>query len=180
MKRRTLQIILLTIGVATVGCASTRTVDKPLDQEKTLALVMPQRIEIVEPFTGVASFDGDEVPDGIELVLQAVSSLGNPGMMIAGHLRVELFEHVKASADNRGRRVDHWEIPLSTVENQQTHWNNLTQMYEFRLGIATKPPSEGTKYVLTATYLSPMGQRLSTECIITFSKKSAGRGGFRR
>ena len=180
MKRKTLQTVLLAISVGNVGCATSGTLNKPLDQKEALALVMPQRIEIVEPFTGVASFDGDDVPDGIELVLQAISSLGNPGMMIAGHLRIELFEYVKASADNQGRRVDHWEIPLSSVEDQQTHWNNLTQMYEFRLAIATKPPSEGTKYVVAATYLSPMGQRLSDESIITFSEKSTRHSGFRR
>ena len=97
--QRTFQSTLLALLIGLVGCVATRTGDAPPVQQETLSLVMPSRIAIVAPFTGVASFNGDGKPDGIELVLQAFSSLDNPGVMIAGHLRIELFEYVKASAN---------------------------------------------------------------------------------
>ena len=132
------------VACIVAGCAATpRTTDNAVSLEM-LALLMPSRVEIVEPFTRVKSFDGDAMPDGIELLLRAVNSLDNPGLMIVGDVRVELFEYVPASADR----------------------NQLTQMYEFRLGIdpAVIPLSE--KYVLMVTYNSPLGDRLTDEYAI--------------
>jgi hypothetical protein len=133
-----------------------------------LALLMPQRVEIVEPFTGVKSFDDDAVPDGIELLLQAVNSLENPGLMIVGTVRVELYEHVPASAEHKGRRLEHWNINLTTADEQRVYWNGLAQMYEFPLGIDTTKIPPADKYVLAVTYTSPLGGRLTDECIVTY------------
>jgi len=154
------------LGIALSGCrANPRLTDDPATQEM-LNLLMPSRIEIVEPFTRVKSFDDDAKPDGIELLLQAVNSLDNAGLMIAGRVRVELYEHVSGSADRKGRRLEHWDIELSTENHQRTYWNQLTQMYEFRLGIdpSVLPPAE--KYVLAVTYRSPLGENLTDECLV--------------
>jgi hypothetical protein len=160
----------ITLGIAVttlvMGCAAPpRTADGPAQREM-LALLMPSRIEIVEPFTRVKSFDGDTTPDGIELLLQAVNSLGNPGLMIAGRMHVELFEQVSASAEQKGRRLEHWDIELATPQQQRTHWNTLTQMYEFRLGIDPARIPLADKYVLAVGYTSPLGERLTDECLV--------------
>ncbi len=133
-----------------------------------LALLMPSRIEIVEPFTRAKSFDDDATPDGIELLLQAVNFLGNPGLMIAGRVRVELYEYLPASGDQQGRRLENWDIKLTTAENQRTYWNGLTQMYEFRLGIDPTRIPPADKYVLTVSYNSPLGARLRDEYVINY------------
>jgi hypothetical protein len=129
---------------------------------------MPSRIEIVEPFTRVKSFDGDATPDGIELLLRAVNSLDNPGLMIAGTVRVELFEHVSGSADQKGRRLEHWDVELATAAHQRRYWNQLTQMYEFRLGVDPTVMPNADKYVLLATYNSPLGEHLADECVVSY------------
>ena len=149
-----------------LGCASTPPATNDAAQRQMLSLLMPGRIEIVEPFTRVKSFDDDPAPDGIELLLQAVNSLDNPGLMIVGDVRVELYEHVPASADRKGRRLEQWDVKLSTTEHQRTYWNPITQMYEFRLAVDpnTIPPAE--KFVLLVTYNSPLGEHLSDECLI--------------
>lgn len=133
-----------------------------------LALLMPSRIEIVEPFTRVRSFDNDTEPDGIELLIQAVNSLDNPGLMIAGDIRVELFEFVPASADNKGRRVEHWDISVSTEAHQRTYWNQVTQMYEFRLELDASVIPPARKYLLTVTYNSPLGEHHQDECVVRY------------
>ncbi len=131
-----------------------------------LSLLMPARIEIVQPFTRVKSFDDDATPDGIELLLQGVNVLDNPGLMLAGKVRIELFEHIAGSADPKGRRFEHWDVELATAAEQRRYWNRLTQMYEFRLGVDLLRIPPGAKYVLLVTYNSPLGEHLTDECVI--------------
>ena len=151
-----------------LGCATRPRVTDDAARRDMLTLLMPSRIQIVEPFTRVKSFDADATPDGIELLLQAVNSLDNPGLMIAGQLRVELFEHVAGSADQKGRRLEHWDIELATPAQQRRYWNQLTQMYEFRLGIDRAVMPQADKYVLLVTYNSPLGEHLTDECVVAY------------
>lgn len=133
-----------------------------------LSLLMPSRIEIVEPFTRVTSFDDDPKPDGIELVLRAVNALDNPGLMIVGQLRIELYEFVPASGDRRAKRLDQWTVELNSVGHQRDHWNPMTQMYELRLGMdpARIPPAD--KYIIVVTYDSPLGKRLTDDFTVRY------------
>jgi hypothetical protein len=149
--------------VLAAGCATPPTQVDEVARQRMFELLMPNRIEIVKPFTRIKSFDEDRTPDGIELLVRAVNAVGDSGLRIVGAVRVELFEHVPATANNRGRRLDHWEISLTTLEDQRRFWNKVTQMYEFRLGIDLKVIPRADKYVLLVTYLSPLGQQLHDE-----------------
>ncbi len=158
----------LAVLICVAGCAAPpRTTDDTARREM-LALLLPSRVKIVEPFTRVKSFDDDATPDGIELLLQAVNALDNPGLMITGTVRVALYEYVPASGDRKGRRLEQWDVELITVRQQRTYWNVMTQMYEFRLGIdpARIPPAK--EYVLEVTYRSPLGEHLADECLISY------------
>jgi len=135
-------------------------------RQDMLALLMPCRIEIVEPFTRLRSFDADDTPDGIEVLLRAVNSLDNPGLMIVGSVRVELFEYVPASANQKGTRVEYWTVDLSSVSQQRKHWNRLTQMYEFRLGVDRASIPGAGRYVLAVTYTTPLGEHLTDEYVL--------------
>ena len=154
--------------ITAVGCASRPRTTDDAARRDMLTLLMPSRIKIVEPFTRVKSFDDDPTPDGIELLLQAVNSLDNPGLMIAGQLRVELFEHIAGSADQKGRRLEHWDIELATPAQQRRYWNQLTQMYEFRLAIDRTVMPLADKYVLLVTYNSPLGEHLTDEGVVAY------------
>jgi len=142
-----------------------------------LALLMPGRIEIVEPFTSVKSFDEDSTPDGIELFLKAVNPLDNPGLMIAGAVRVELFEFIKASADQKGTRLEHWNVELTNEKQQKKYWNQLTQMYEFRLGIDPAKVPQADEYVIVVTYTTPLGEYLTDNFVIPFRLSGTVRNG---
>lgn len=136
--------------------------------DEMVSLLMPSRIEIVEPFTRVRDFDHDNTEDGIELLLQAVNSMDNPGLQIVGNVRVELYELVEASALTRGRRLEQWSVDLSSVELQQKHWNQLTQMYEFKLEVDPAVLPRRRKYVLAVTYNTPQGVHLMDECVLEY------------
>ncbi len=176
MKRdRPVQSVSALLICLTSCAAPPRALDDPAQREM-LALLLPSRIEIVEPFTRVKSFDDDSTPDGIELLLQSVNSLDNPGLMIAGHVRVELFEYLPASGNPKGQRLEHWNIELTTARQQRTYWNASTRMYEFRLGIAPEKIPPADKYVLVVTYNSPLGEHLSDESLIGYEPASVSAG----
>lgn len=152
-------------------CSCTSGLKLRTDREgdgEMVSLLMPCRIDIVEPFTRVRDFDHDNAEDGIELLLQAVNSMDNPGLQIVGDVRVELYEFVEASAEPRGKRLDQWHVDLSSVELQQKHWNQLTQMYEFKLEVDPAVLPRKRKFVLAVTYNTPQGVHLMDQCVIEY------------
>lgn len=162
-------IAALLFLVSTISCTSTQRKQSTAGENgEMVSLLMPARVEVVEPFTQVRDFDGDGALDGIELLVQAVNSMGNPGLQVVGNMRVELFEFVEASAQPRGARIDRWDVDLSSVELQQKHWNQLTQMYEFRLAVDPARLPRKRKFVLAVTYNTPKGEHLSDESILEY------------
>ncbi len=159
-------ILILGAFWVVAGCASPpRTVADPTRQD-WLRMLLPSRIEIVEPFTTVKSFDDDATPDGIELRLRAVNFLDHDGLMIVGEVRVELYEYIAASADHKGRQLDRWQMQLGTEQDQRTFWNSSIQMYEFHLEIDPARVPVADKYVMLVTYTSPLAEYLTDEFTI--------------
>ncbi len=165
MSHAQLTFIAVSLLLTLVGCTATPLATKDDPQQHMLTLLMPSKIEIVAPFTRVKSFDDDATPDGIELLLQAVNSLDGPGMLV-GRVHVDLLEYVPASGDTGGRRVDYWDVDLSTIEEQRKYWNRATQMYEFRLQVNPSVVPAKDRFVLQVTYTSPLGEHLTDQCII--------------
>lgn len=149
------------------GCAAPPRDPEDSAKRDMLALLMPSRVEIVRPFTGVRSFGGGSAPDGIELLLRAVNPLDNPGLMIAGNIRVELYQYVPASGESKGPLVEHWNVDLTTEKQQRAYWNRMTQMYEFRLAYDAAGRPADDAYVLCVTYSSPLGDRLTDELVLS-------------
>jgi hypothetical protein len=159
--------LLLTVG--TTGCASHAPAPDEAARQEVLRLLMPSRIEIVEPFARLRSFDNSTTPNGIELLIRAVNYLDDPGLMLVGDVRIELFSYVPASADQKGVQIDRWEIPLKTRADQQRYWNQLTQMYEFTLRVNTARLPTDDKFVILVTYRSPLGEFYRDEFVISYS-----------
>ena len=93
---------------------------------------------------------------------------GTKGLMIVGRVRVELYEYMPASGDRKGRRLEQWNIELTTAKQQRAHWSSLTQMYEWQLGLDPASIPRADKYILAVTYDSPLGERLTDECVIHY------------
>ena len=181
--RRVTQLALTLVGLSGLLLACTTTPARDVSThagQESLSLLLPKKIEIVEPFTRASRFGGD-AGDGIELLLRAVNSLGNPGLMIVGDIRIELYQYVPASADHKGTRIDGWDIPLRTEADQRDYWNRLTQMYEFHLQVNAASLPQSGRFVLQVTYLSPLGEHLTDEMVLAVSSsRRSGRPAVRR
>ncbi len=174
---RPLLVLTLVAVAGSSGCQAPPRAGAVAAPGEIPSLLVASRIEIVEPFTRVRAFDSAETPNGIELLLQAVNPLDNPWNLV-GQVRVELYEYAPASGDRKARRVEQWNVELtSDVQQQRKHWNSLTQMYEFRLGFDPARIDPGKRYVVTVTYDAPTGGRLTDECLI--DPRSASSASFR-
>ncbi|RJP31709.1 MAG: hypothetical protein C4547_15020 [Phycisphaerales bacterium] len=163
---------------ALLACGACRTTGAPSSdpaaRERMLAMLMPSSVEIVSPFTRIAPTSEDEgegeLDLQLELLLRASNALDNPGLMIVGDVRVELFEFRPASGEPKGRQLARWVVPLVEEEDQRTYWNPVTQMYEFRLGLRRESVPAQDQYVVLVTYNSPLGSHLSDEEVIDVTR----------
>ncbi len=152
------------------GCKSAPKVAP--EKADMLSLLMPRQIRI-QPFTKIKSFDADQVPDGILLVLRPTDEFGDP-IKIVGHLYFELYAYKKASAERKGERIEFWERTLATAQDQKLYWDRTAQMYEFPLAWTRgAPPSPDHKYILTATYRSPADETLQDEYVLEFALRKS-------
>ena len=167
----TLRLALGFVALAALSsCTASRSGFEDGDTRKMVELLMPQRIEIVEAFTAFQSFDDDDIPDGIELLLQAHDAYGD-SVKIAGGLRIELYSHQPASADPKGRRLlDPWVVTLDDEKDQRRYWNMVTGMYEipleFPAGSVTAAEGSGGQFVLAVTYNTPLDTHLTDEVVL--------------
>ncbi len=141
------------------------------DAQGMVELLMPQRIELVEAFTGFRSFDSDDSVDGIEVLVRPLDTFGDP-VKIAGTIRFELYSFQPASAEPANRRLcEPWEVSLVTQQDQKRYWNLVTGMYEvpleFPAGFDSNAAAAGRKFVLEATYTTPLGTHMTDQCEIT-------------
>jgi len=170
LRRGSLVGITLVFAVLIAACAERRIDLEDDDTRSMVALLMPQRVRIVEAFTGFRSFDDDEIPDGIELLFQPLDTYGDP-VKIAGSVRVELFAYKQASGITKGQRIcEPWQIDLLTSDDQHRYWNVITGMYEVPLELPAGTQPTGSKYVLALTYNSPLGEHMTSDCEVALSR----------
>lgn len=130
-------------------------------------LYQPKQVEIL-PFTKVCSFDDDEIPDGVEVVLRPVDAMGD-AMKAYGRYHVELHEYQKATAQRAGERLLFWQVQINSVADQRRYWDRITRTYQFRLAW-DRPLVPNEKYLLHVTYFPPTGEqgRLYAEHVLDF------------
>ena len=132
-----------------------------------LSLMLPTQIKI-QPFTRIASFDKDNIPVGVIVVLRATDRFGDP-VKAAGPFYFELYSHQPASGEPKGQRLAFWEETIDTADKVAGHWSHA-QMYEFKLGWPEGATSvrPGSKYVLTATYRTPWDESMTDQYVMDF------------
>jgi len=133
--------------------------------EEQLKLYMPMKIDIL-PFTKPRSWDEDQIPDGLEVVLRPLDSFGDQTKAI-GCFRFEVYTFAKADSNPRGKRVGFWEENLTTRDAQALHWDKITRTYRFRLAWNDEASKiRQGKYVRDVTFLAPNGLRLTDTYIM--------------
>lgn len=151
------------------GCQSSGPERVPTEPERVrmLSLMMPAAIEI-QPFSKIRSFDEDEVPDGLLVVVRVTDRLGEP-VKAAGLFYFELWTYLPASGEPKGERLAFWDRSIASVDEIRQYWTRA-QMYEFRLawtaGLNAIAPNR--KYVLKATYRPPWDEIIQDEYVIDF------------
>lgn len=159
-------LAMVGIAVATLsGCAGGGLALEDPATRQMISLLMPSEI-IIEPFTGLKSFDDDDQPDGLEMVVRPVDAFGDP-VKIAGHLIVELYDFRPASGIAEGDKLQQWDLELTTERDQRKYWNRVTQMYEVPLALSPDVLNLGPqrKLVLLVTYNSPLGEHTEARYI---------------
>lgn len=134
-----------------------------------LRLMLPNKIEI-QPFTSVRSFDDDETPDGILLVLRPVDGFGDP-VKAAGHFYFELWTRQMASGEPKGERLAFWERSITNESDMRLYWTHA-QMFEFQLawtgqGLGQIQP--GRTFVLRAVWRTPWDETVTDEYELGFN-----------
>lgn len=154
------------------GCSrATEMSTMDAESAEMIALLMPQSVKI-QPFTKPKSFDKDNIPDGIEVLVQPLDEFNDP-VKAVGTMQFELYRHRPASGQIKGERIQFWEVPITSAKHIRQFWDRTAQMYLFKLAvdeIAGLPV--GVKYVLTVRYNSPQGEHLEDEYVFHLSAPS--------
>ena len=164
----------------TAGCESSggKYAFKDVSPEDMYALLLPASVRI-EPFTRPRSFDDDDIPDGIEVMVRPLDQFGDPVKAI-GTYQVELYKFQPASGQNKGPRLQFWEVQVATAQQVRQFWDRTSQMFQFKLGVDRLDSfAPNQKYVLTVRYNSPQGEHLEHEYPFEFRPQRpqlAGKG----
>ncbi len=166
------RIQIMVCGVAlcgTAGCLSGPTPEYDAEEAYQLQQPVNAMLLTIDPaLTQPVSLDDDELPDGLQVVLQPTDAQGEP-TKIAGRIMLELHTFRQASADPKGTLIQHWELPLDHARDQETYWNRATRTYEFPLAVTATALPPGPKFVILARYANPWNQFLEDEAVIDVS-----------
>ena len=121
-------------------------------------LMMPTKIEIQRYLTKPFDFEGTGDADGIEVILAALDSFGDP-VKCVGTFQFELYTRRMASGDKFDERVAFWPMTIDSDQTLVQYWDRLTRFYRFPLKLAegTLPPG---RYILSARLITPTGDKL--------------------
>lgn len=150
--------ILTLLGV--LGCQQPNA-DLDLDNPELAAfvrLMMPTRIEIQHYLTKPFDFEGTGDADGLEVILAAHDSFGDP-VKCVGTFHFELYKLRMASGDKRGKQTAFWPVTISSDKTLVQYWNRPTRFYRFPLKLAEGPLPPG-RYILSARLITPTGDKL--------------------
>ncbi len=128
-------------------------------------MLLPTQIKI-RSFTKIKPLFGSLVPNGIEVWLEPRDRFDDV-VKIVGELYFELYSYRPASGARKGEQLEFWQVRIGTPAEQQRYWDRVARMYQFPLGWDYAPPP-GKKYILSVTYLSPNGERLSSDFELRF------------
>jgi hypothetical protein len=138
--------------------------DVQLDNPELAAfvrLMMPKQIEVQHYLTKPVSFAGDGNADGLEVILAALDSFGDP-IKVVGTFHFELNRVRLASANRLGERVAFWKLEINSKETFTEYWDHYSGWYVFPLQFDSGPLEPG-RYILTVRLLSPTGETLFDE-----------------
>jgi len=150
-------IALLLLAIA--GCA-----ERPPAPLRDEAAFGPVSMRLHPVFTRIKDWTGDDVPDGIEAMVEFQDAYGDP-TKASGRIIFELFQAKARQPDPRGRRLANpWIGSLLSQQDQQERWNRASRTYTFPLAIDRIDRRQD--YVLTAQFDGTDGRRFFDRLVI--------------
>lgn len=121
-------------------------------------LMMPAEIEIQRYLTKPFDFEGTGDADGLEVILAALDSFGDP-VKCVGTFHFELHAMRMASGDKLGKQIARWPVTIDSDKTLVQYWHRYSRYYRFPLKLrsGTLPPG---RYILSARLITPTGERL--------------------
>lgn len=163
---------LIALLVLAVGCNHARP-DAAGDPEMAayVKLMMPRKIEIQRYLTKPVSFTRNGDADGLEVILSAQDSFGDPTKVV-GVFFVELHKLRKASSDRVGDRVAFWKVVLNSDESMTEYWDRLSRFYRFPVKLQSGPLPPGD-YILQVRLMVPGAVTLFDEYELIYKAEPA-------
>jgi hypothetical protein len=170
---RFLACCLLTLSLLVCpGCETPQAATSPVPQpaaERTQATELlsatvpsgfgPARISILP----LSEITGTGQGARLNVYVALIDAFGCP-IKAPTTLRIELYEHVRRSAQPKGQRLHIWpDIDLTHPAENHNAWRDFLRAYEFQFDLRA---GRDTTYILEVTCLSPEGRRLTAESAI--------------
>ena len=115
-------------------------------------------------FTRIKDWTGDNMPDGIDALIEFQDAFGDP-TKASGRVIFELYEFIKYDPTHTGERMTTPFIgELQTFEQQQDRWNRTSRTYAFPLEYSAVKTNRA--YVLKATFEVAGGGRFFDSLVL--------------
>ena len=80
-----------------------------------------------------------------------------------GKLRIELYEYLPRSANNKGRRLMAWpDVELTDAPLNNSHWKDYLRAYQVDMTMVSRP-LRGSSYILHTTFITLRGKHLTSD-----------------
>lgn len=155
-----MRLALTCLALLAAGCAADPSAPAGSQNE----MFAPKAVRIHPVFTKIASWSGDERPEGIEALVELRDQFDDT-CKGAGSLVFELYEFRTDQPDPRGKRLyNPWQVDIDTEEEQRERWSKTGRCYTFRL--AADRINENGRYVLTVSFTPTGGTRLFDRIVL--------------
>ena len=124
----------------------------------------PATMRIHPIFTRVKDWSGDNIPDGIDALIEFQDQFGDP-TKAAGTAVFHLYQFEKFAPERRGQLVANpWIGTLLTEADQRDRWNRTSRTYTFPLSFAGLRAEQ--TYVLTCQFNLSGGGRFFDQLVL--------------
>ena len=135
----------------------------------------PATMKLNPVFSKVADFDGDNLPDGIEAVVELQDTFGDP-TKAAGRVVFTIYQFHPYSPDNRGPRLaGPFEGRVDSLADQSARWSRVNRAYIFQLALTGARLDRD--YVVEAMFETTDGRRLFDRLFIEGDHQKAPTSG---
>lgn len=171
-----LALTCLALAASATGCQEPIQGTDPITarpQPRDEAAFGPTAMRLHPVFTRLKDWNGDDVPDGVEAMVEFQDAFGDP-TKASGRIIFELYEFRAAQPDPRGPRVANpWVGSLATLADQRDRWNRASRTYTFPLALARI--DAGRTYVVTAQFDDATSSRRFFDRLILEGRHDDGR-----